>query len=691
MTEYMVGGKRGRTDASFTAEFRTDFAPGQPQHDSRGRAMRLMTGLLLGGSLLVSGCARNDGGAPIYWGSNRTQQDGSPIVTGSTQRALQPGEVRVQQGDTVYGLARGYGVEPQTIVELNRLAPPYDLVPGQIVRIPASQTPSALNTGVAANTLQTGYTGQTGAYGGGRTLNVGPGDTLYGLARENGTTPQALAAANNLYPPYTLSLGQSLVLPGGGASAGGTVARSGASYATANQIQVRDGDTLYSIARQYNISPMALASANQLRVPYDLQPGQTLVVPGRASSSVSSSVSSSGARAMASSPVATSSVYSGARPTGPGGASQTVTVQKGDTVHSIARHYGLSVKEVAHYNRLQPPYIVRPGQQLAIPSPGGSAMQSSRSATPVRASSGSSYTVQRGDTLYSIARAHGVSVRELQSLNTLSDASQLAAGQTLQIRSDFGVKNETPAASQTTVAQAEKPVVLTPPAQKSEQQSGQQSALAETTPQASTVTSTAAPAIRRADGSQMGGPTVDIVSLDDEPAPTVLDPAPLPNAPTSTLPAQTAAVEPPAPQPQATASEAVSPITTASLSGFIMPVQGRILSGYGPKSNGLHNDGLNIAVKEGTPVRAAKAGTVTYAGQELKGYGKLLLIKHDDGFVTAYAHNSRLLVRQGDKVRQGDVVAESGATGYVDSPQLHFEIRKGRKSVDPAQFFKDLS
>lgn len=684
MTEYTASGMRGRTDISFT----TVFKAGKPNHDSRGRAIRLMTGLLLGGSLLVSGCARNDGGAPIYWGTNRTQQDGTPIVTGSTQRGLQPGEVRVQQGDTVYGLARGYGVEPHAIVEMNRLVPPYDLVPGQIVRIPPSQTPSALNTGVAANTVQ------GGTYRAGRAVSVRAGDTLYGLARQHGTTPQALAAANNLQAPYTLRLGQSLTLPGGGASAGASVQRTGSSYVTANQIQVRDGDTLYSVARQYNISPMALASANQLRVPYNLQPGQTLVVPGQASSNVTSSVSSA-ARPTVSSPVATSSVNRAASYAHPRGAVQTVTVQKGDTVHSIARHYGLSVKEVAHHNRLQPPYIVRPGQQIAIPSPGGSAVPSRHSAVPVQARSEASYTVRRGDTLYSIARAHGVSVRDLQSLNGLSDASQLSAGQNLRIRPDLGVKNKTPSAPAQTVAQAEKPVVLTP--------SAQHSAPAQTTAVASKVTSTAAPAIRRADGTQMGGPTVDIVSLDDDDAaPKVL------NAPTSTLPssasvagagaastqtvaqaksAQTSS-QPAAPQ---NTTPATTPIKTAALTGFIMPVQGRILSGYGPKSNGLHNDGLNIAVKEGTPVRAAQAGTVTYAGQELKGYGKLLLIKHDDGFVTAYAHNSRLLVRQGDKVRQGDVVAESGATGYVDSPQLHFEIRKGRKSVDPAQFFKDLS
>lgn len=119
---------------------------------------------------------------------------------------------------------------------------------------------------------------------------------------------------------------------------------------------------------------------------------------------------------------------------------------------------------------------------------------------------------------------------------------------------------------------------------------------------------------------------------------------------------------------------------------FLWPVSGHVISGYGPKQNGLHNDGINIAVSNGAPVRAAKAGIVTYAGNELKGYGNLLLIKHAGGYVTAYAHNQRLLVRRGDKVSQGDIIAEAGATGSVSTPQVHFEIRKGRSAINPTKY-----
>lgn len=116
---------------------------------------------------------------------------------------------------------------------------------------------------------------------------------------------------------------------------------------------------------------------------------------------------------------------------------------------------------------------------------------------------------------------------------------------------------------------------------------------------------------------------------------------------------------------------------------FLWPVEGRIISGFGPKGKGQHNDGINIAVPVGTPVRAAENGVVVHAGNRLAGFGELLLLKHADGWITLYAHNSELLVKRGQKVTKGQVIAKSGQSGDVDSPQLHFEIRRGRTPVDP--------
>ena len=116
---------------------------------------------------------------------------------------------------------------------------------------------------------------------------------------------------------------------------------------------------------------------------------------------------------------------------------------------------------------------------------------------------------------------------------------------------------------------------------------------------------------------------------------------------------------------------------------FRWPAKGRIIAGFGPKTNGQTNDGINIALPEGTPVKAAEDGVVAYAGNELKGYGNLVLVRHADGFVTAYAHAKELLVKRGDPIKRGQTIARSGQTGNVDAPQLHFEIRKGPAPIDP--------
>jgi murein DD-endopeptidase MepM/ murein hydrolase activator NlpD len=125
---------------------------------------------------------------------------------------------------------------------------------------------------------------------------------------------------------------------------------------------------------------------------------------------------------------------------------------------------------------------------------------------------------------------------------------------------------------------------------------------------------------------------------------------------------------------------------TGALPTFRWPVRGKVITSYGAKTNGKANDGINLAVPEGTPVKAAEDGVVAYSGNELKGYGNLVLIRHSNGYVTAYAHASELLVKRGDTIKRGQIIAKSGQSGEVGSPQLHFEIRKGSSPVDPLQF-----
>jgi murein DD-endopeptidase MepM/ murein hydrolase activator NlpD len=119
---------------------------------------------------------------------------------------------------------------------------------------------------------------------------------------------------------------------------------------------------------------------------------------------------------------------------------------------------------------------------------------------------------------------------------------------------------------------------------------------------------------------------------------------------------------------------------------FRWPVKGRIVSAFGTRPDGGHNDGIDLAVPQGTSVMAAENGVVAYAGNELKGYGNLILIRHANNWVSAYAHNEEILVKRGDKVRRGQIIAKAGASGSVTQPQVHFELRKGSRPVDPTKF-----
>jgi murein DD-endopeptidase MepM/ murein hydrolase activator NlpD len=172
-------------------------------------------------------------------------------------------------------------------------------------------------------------------------------------------------------------------------------------------------------------------------------------------------------------------------------------------------------------------------------------------------------------------------------------------------------------------------------------------------------------------------PKVPTAPVETKPAPQL-----------AAVPAQaTARVAAPAAEPTIeAASGATSNDTTGAAPSFRWPVRGRIITGFGPKGNGQQNDGINLAVPEGTSVKAAEDGVVAYAGNELKGYGNLVLVRHSNGFVTAYAHASEVNVKRGDQVKRGQIIAKAGQTGNVTSPQLHFEIRKGATPVDPTQY-----
>ncbi len=166
-------------------------------------------------------------------------------------------------------------------------------------------------------------------------------------------------------------------------------------------------------------------------------------------------------------------------------------------------------------------------------------------------------------------------------------------------------------------------------------------------------------------------------------APTVAATAPA--APPSS--SQQAAVprppQDPAPAPRKAPSAAVPTPPPLADGQFSWPARGRVVSYFGPQADGRHNDGINIVVAAGTPVEAAENGVVAYTGNELRGFGNLVLIKHAEGWITAYAHNQEILVHKGEQVTRGQLIARAGASGSVSEPQVHFEVRKGTRALDP--------
>jgi murein DD-endopeptidase MepM/ murein hydrolase activator NlpD len=121
-------------------------------------------------------------------------------------------------------------------------------------------------------------------------------------------------------------------------------------------------------------------------------------------------------------------------------------------------------------------------------------------------------------------------------------------------------------------------------------------------------------------------------------------------------------------------------------SGFAWPVSGEVVSTFGARADGSRSDGIDIAAKRGAPVRAARAGRVHYAGNQLKSYGNMVLIRHDGDWWTLYAHADELLVAEGQTVKKGDVIARVGSSGDVTQSLLHFEMRQGKKAVNPLRY-----
>jgi lipoprotein NlpD len=276
---------------------------------------------------------------------------------------------------------------------------------------------------------------------------------------------------------------------------------------------------------------------------------------------------------------------------------------------------------------------------------------------PAAAAQADAYTVRRGDTLFSIALDHGLDYKELAAWNNMDDANRIRPGQQLRLKPPAGVQ--------------EAPVTVNPVTTSGRVETrplgmqGPVKAEAATRPGNAGEPVKSEPLARKLPYSPENVALLQRGEAQAKPPPGPAEPAPAPSA---------------APRPEP-AGKTDSDIEDEDKVEWGWPVHGKILAGFSEASN----KGLDIAGKRGDPVIASAPGRVVYSGSGLRGYGKLVIIKHNKTYLSAYAHNKDILVKEGQNVVKGEKIAEIGNTD-TDVPKLHFEIRKLGKPVDPAKY-----
>ena len=297
---------------------------------------------------------------------------------------------------------------------------------------------------------------------------------------------------------------------------------------------------------------------------------------------------------------------------------------------------------------------------------------------------GSPVTVTSGETVESIARKHGVPASAIMETNGFREGATLRPGQRVVIPryvSASATQAAAPTSQASVVPRATENVHIVAPGESMMGIARRHGVSITALAHANNIQ----PYAKISIGDRLTIPGGHHVAERQAPAPQVAQPRTVAVEKVASAPTQVARIA--TPETHATTESVTQTAEAAgSMPSFRWPVKGRIIAAFGAKSNGAQNDGINLAVPEGTPIKAADDGVVAYSGNELKGYGNLVLIRHANGYVSAYANASELLVKRGDTIKRGQVIAHAGQTGNVTSPQLHFEIRKGSTPVDPTKY-----
>lgn len=353
-----------------------------------------------------------------------------------------------------------------------------------------------------------------------------------------------------------------------------------------------------------------------------------------------------------------------------------VTMQQGDTLNSLSSRYGVPVSALMAVNGLSNVNQAQPGQQIMIPA--YNAVQGNKaSAGPVAGSVIQRQASAAASQPMPAMTTQAIPARPAAAAPPISQPAKVAAA-ARQVTPSTVSEAEKRAAAKLKELKAPKAPAKAADDEDEDDTPAVSKKKAEAAKKAAEVK--AAEAKAKADAEKLKAAKIAAAKkakLEDETVTT----ASIPEA----KPAAKAQPLPPKPEVEKEAAAPAPSATESSDASFRWPAKGRVISGFGARGTGGANDGINIALPEGTPVRAAEGGTVVHADDALKGYGKLVLIRHPNGYVSVYAHNGEINVKRGESVKRGQVIAKSGQSGNVTAPQLHFELRKGATPVDPTK------
>lgn len=328
---------------------------------------------------------------------------------------------------------------------------------------------------------------------------------------------------------------------------------------------------------------------------------------------------------------------------------RVVQVRSGDTMFGLANQLDVTRRQMIVLNDLAPPFTLRSGQKLRLPA------------------EQTLHRVQSGETLSQIAETYGVDLKRLAAHNLIVPPYDIRSNQLIGVPRDG---RRIVASRPPTQSGGIETEPLAPPPQPQPRVAERAQPSQQSTVVAPATKPPAAPTIATAPPAERSQPVAAAPEPPAEAAPQA-----------STQPATR-----PDPNPQAAAPirrGGPGAATPGKSDGFLVPVEGPVIAGFGSQADGRRNDGVNIAAPKGAPVRSAADGEVVYAGDALQGYGNLVLVKHSDNWVTAYAHLDRILAKRGDRVQRGQTIGAVGSTGGVPTSQLHFEMRRNNKAVDP--------